>query len=96
MSTATLPMYEWKSIPWPKLQRNVFKLQKRIYQASQRGDIRTVHQLQRLVLSSQSARMLATRRVTHDNWLASLGLESKPEKTHVTHTIRWRYAKSRF
>ena len=38
MSTATLPMYEWKTIPWPKLQRNVFKLQKRIYQASQRGD----------------------------------------------------------
>ena len=67
MSTATLPMYEWKSIPWPKLQRNVFKLQKRIYQASQRGDIRTVHQLQRLLLSSQSARMLATRRVTQDN-----------------------------
>ena len=96
MSTATLPMYEWKSIPWPKLQRNVFKLQKRIYHSSQRGDIRTVHQLQRLLLSSQSARMLATRRVTHDNWLASLGLELKPEKTHVTHTIRWRYAKSRF
>ena len=67
MSTATLPMYEWKSIPWPKLQRNVFKLQKRIYQSSQRGDIRTVHQLQRLLLSSQSARMLATRRVTQDN-----------------------------
>ena len=67
MSTATLPMYEWKSIPWPKLQRNVFKLQKRIYQASQRGDTRTVHKLQRLLLSSQSARMLATRRVTQDN-----------------------------
>ena len=72
MSTATLPMYEWKTIPWPKLQRNVFKLQKRIYQASQRGDIRTVHQLQRLLLSSQSARMLATRRVTQDKAESSL------------------------
>lgn len=67
MSTATLPMYEWKTIPWPTLQRNVFKLQKRIYQASQRGDTPTVHKLQRLLLSSQSARMLATRRVTQDN-----------------------------
>ena len=67
MSTATLPMYEWKSIPWPKLKRNVFRLQKQIYQASQRGDTRTVHKLQRLLLSSQSARMLATRRFTQDN-----------------------------
>ena len=28
------PMYEWKDIPWRKIERNVFKLQKRIYQAS--------------------------------------------------------------
>ena len=67
MSTATLPMYEWKTIPWAKLQKNVFKLQKRIYQASLRGDTRTVHKLQRLLLSSQSARLLATKRVTQDN-----------------------------
>ena len=67
MSTAIMSMYEWKAIPWPKLQRNVFKLQKRIYQASLRGDTNTVHKLQRLLLSSQSARLLATRRVTQDN-----------------------------
>ena len=67
MSTATLPMYEWKTIPWAKLQKNVFKLQKRIYQASQRDDSLTVHKLQRLLLSSQSARLLATKRVTQDN-----------------------------
>jgi RNA-directed DNA polymerase len=67
MSTATLPMYEWKTIPWAKLQRNVFKLQKRIYQASLRDDTDTVHKLQRLLLASQSARLLATRRVTQDN-----------------------------
>lgn len=67
MSTAIQPMYEWKAIPWPNLQRNVFKLQKRIYQASLRGDTNTVHRLQRLLLSSQSARLLATRRVTQDN-----------------------------
>ncbi|WP_082172439.1 reverse transcriptase N-terminal domain-containing protein [Limnoraphis robusta] len=33
------PMIEWKSIPWHKLERKVFKLQKRIYQASQRGNL---------------------------------------------------------
>ena len=34
------PMYEWSDIPWRKLERNVYKLQKRIYKASRRGDVK--------------------------------------------------------
>jgi RNA-directed DNA polymerase len=59
--------YEWKQLPWRKLEVAVFKLQKRIYKASQAGDIRRVHQLQRLLLKSQAAQLLAVRRVTQDN-----------------------------
>ncbi|MBI9104192.1 MAG: reverse transcriptase N-terminal domain-containing protein [Spirochaetales bacterium] len=33
MSTSN-SMYEWKTLPWNKIERQVFKLQKRIYQAS--------------------------------------------------------------
>ncbi len=66
MTTAT-PMDEWKTIPWKKIQRNVFKLQKRIYQASGRGDQRTVRKLQRLLIKSKSAKLMAVRRVTQDN-----------------------------
>jgi len=67
MNTATRPMYEWQDLPWKKIERNVFKLQKRIYQASQRGDTQAVHKLQRLLLNSWSAKCLAVRRVTQDN-----------------------------
>jgi RNA-directed DNA polymerase len=67
MSTASMPMYEWNATPWAKLERAVYKLQKRIYQASQRGDGKTVHRLQRLLLASQAARTLAVRKVTQDN-----------------------------
>ncbi len=66
MDTAK-PMYEWKDLPWRDIEWRVFKLQKRIYRASQRGDVRTVHRLQRLLVKSWSARCLATRRVTQDN-----------------------------
>jgi len=31
---------EWKHINWRKLEKRVFKLQKRIYKASQRGDVK--------------------------------------------------------
>ena len=60
-------MYKWQDLPWKKIERAVFKLQKRIYQASQRGDTKAVHKLQRLLISSWSARCLAVRRVTQDN-----------------------------
>jgi RNA-directed DNA polymerase len=59
--------YGWNTFPWPRLEGQVWKLQKRIYRASQRGDTRRVHQLQRLLVHSTSAKLLATRRVTQDN-----------------------------
>lgn len=60
-------MVEWKHINWSKLERYVYKLQKRIYRASQRGDTVTVRKLQKLLMKSWSAKVLAVRRVTQDN-----------------------------
>ena len=67
MNTALRPRYAWQDIPWRKIERAVFKLQQRIYRASRRGDVKTVHKLQRLLLKSWYAKLLATRRVTQDN-----------------------------
>ncbi len=67
MTTGSAPMDEWNTVPWKKIERNVFKLQKRIYQASQRNDVKTLHKLQRLLSKSRSAKYLAVRRVTQDN-----------------------------
>lgn len=63
----TQPMMEWNAIPWRKLERKVFKLQKRIYQASQRGEVNTVRKLQKTLMRSWSAKCLAVRRITQDN-----------------------------
>lgn len=57
----------WKTLPWKKFQRNVFRIQKRIYQAQIRGDFKRVRGLQRLLLRSYSARCLAVRQVSQDN-----------------------------
>lgn len=60
-------MVEWRQINWRKLERIVFKLQKRIYRASQRGDVKTVRRLQKTLMKSWSARATSVRRVTQDN-----------------------------
>src|ERR687886_1647852 len=65
--TRSQPMVEWRHINWRKLERRVFKLQKRIYRASQRGDVKAVRRLQKTLMKSWSARCLAVRRVTQDN-----------------------------
>ncbi len=67
MGAMSTSAYEWNTLPWRELEKQVFKLQKRIYQASSRGNTRTVHRLQRLLMNSWSARCLAVRRVTQDN-----------------------------
>jgi RNA-directed DNA polymerase len=68
MTTAAVaPMDRWETLPWKQIQREVFKLQKRIYRASCRDDVRTVHRLQRLLMKSRSARLLAVRRVAQEN-----------------------------
>lgn len=58
---------EWNKVDWRKLERRVFKLQKRIYKASIRGDVKAVRSLQKTLMRSWSAKMLAVRRVTQDN-----------------------------
>ncbi|AOY80180.1 group II intron reverse transcriptase/maturase [Moorena producens JHB] len=61
------PQSEWRRVNWRKLEMTVFKLQKRIYRASQRGDVRVVRKLQKTLMKSWSAKMIAVRRVTQEN-----------------------------
>jgi RNA-directed DNA polymerase len=58
---------EWQSIPWKQVEKDVWKLQKRIYRAKVTGDQKLVKRLQRLLVNSRSAKALAIRRVTQDN-----------------------------
>jgi RNA-directed DNA polymerase len=67
MADETTRTEDWKTLPWKKFQRNVFRIQKRIYQAQIRGDFKRVRGLQRLLLRSFSARCLAVRQVSQDN-----------------------------
>jgi RNA-directed DNA polymerase len=57
----------WRQIAWKQVEQTVFKLQQRIYTASRCGDVKRVRKLQKTLLRSWSARVLAVRRVTQDN-----------------------------
>jgi RNA-directed DNA polymerase len=57
----------WKSLPWKQFQKTLFRLQRRVYKAVQVGDKRKARSLQKLILKSQAARLLAIRQVTQLN-----------------------------
>lgn len=57
----------WKTINWRKVERYVFKMQKRIYVASCRGDVKRCRKLQHTLMRSWYNRVLAVRRVTVEN-----------------------------
>jgi RNA-directed DNA polymerase len=58
---------EWKTIDWKQVHKTVYRLQTRIFKAKRRGDTKQVHRLQKLLMKSRSAKLLAVRRVTQDN-----------------------------
>jgi RNA-directed DNA polymerase len=89
----------WRELPWRKLEQHVYRVQKRIYRASQRGKQRQVEKLQKLLLKSEAARLLAVRRVTQDNQGKKTagvdGVKSVPPKGRFLlvkqlHTKRWK------
>ena len=57
----------WKHLPWKKFRRNLFRLQCRVFKAVMNGDKRKARFLQKLILKSQAARLLAIRQVTQLN-----------------------------
>ncbi len=69
MNRTQTSRYEWKwtQIDWKAVEKSIFKLQKRIYRASQAGKKVLVRKLQRLLKSSYGAKVLAVRKVTQLN-----------------------------
>jgi len=75
---------DWALLPWHKLERHAYQLQKRIYRASLRGKVQAVRRLQQLLMRSRSAQLLAVRRVTQDNQgKKTAGIDGKASLTPV-------------
>ncbi|MTJ11470.1 RNA-dependent DNA polymerase [Anabaena sp. UHCC 0187] len=73
----------WKTLPWKKFRRNLFRLQKRVYKAVQVGDKRKAKSLQKLILKSTAARLLAIRQVTQLNaGKKTAGIDGKTALTY--------------
>jgi RNA-directed DNA polymerase len=87
-------MAAWQEMPWAKVQRHVFRLQKRIDQATRRGRVSTVRTRQNLLTKSWYARLFAVRRVSHDNrGKHTAGIDGAkslhpPQRWQLAHTLR--------
>src|SRR5262249_61239956 len=67
MRAVSQPTERWNPKTWRETEKRVLQLQKRLDQASRRGDAGRVHGLQRWLINSRSGRDLAVRRVTQDH-----------------------------
>jgi len=57
----------WSQINWTGVEANVRRLQSRIYRAAANGEHAQVKNLQKLMVRSVSAQLLAIRQVTQDH-----------------------------
>jgi RNA-directed DNA polymerase len=58
---------DWDTINWHKTNRAVHNLRRRIFRATQEGNLKKVRSLQKLMLKSYSNRAVSVRRVTQMN-----------------------------
>jgi RNA-directed DNA polymerase len=96
----------WKKIKWKKFRKILFRLQCRLYKAITVGNKRKVRGLQKLILKSQAARLLAIRQVTQLNagkktagvdGKASLSFEERLELSEQlkANATNWKHQKLR-
>jgi RNA-directed DNA polymerase len=92
----------WKGFKWKKFQKTLFRLQRRVYKAVSVGNKRLARSLQKLILKSQSARLLAIRQVTQLNaGKKTAGIDGKASLTFEerltlatelsTHHTNWKH-----
>ncbi|GHO48359.1 reverse transcriptase N-terminal domain-containing protein [Ktedonospora formicarum] len=67
LANGTETQTEWNAIDWRKANRTVRNLRQRIFRATQEGNLKKVHSLQKLMLKSYSNRLVSVRRVTQMN-----------------------------
>jgi group II intron reverse transcriptase/maturase len=78
MTTLNKAIDNWKTLPWKRFQKVVFRLQTRIYKARKNGNHKLVRRLQKLLLNSKAAKYLAVRQVTQLNQgKATAGVDGK-------------------
>lgn len=57
----------WNDINWALVQKRISRQQRRVYKASLEGNKAKVHAIQRRIIASLDAKLLAVRRVTTEN-----------------------------
>ena len=83
----------WSDIDWVKININITRIQKRIYQATIDNDIGKTHYLQGKLINSKYAKLLSVRQVTQlNNRRRTPGVDravaiSPREKLHLAQTF---------
>lgn len=86
-SAASRGVTKWDQIPWVTIQRRVRGLQTRIAQATRDQDWRRVKALQRFLVNSFSAKVLAVKRVSENDGKRTPGVDGE---TWTTPVAKWR------
>jgi RNA-directed DNA polymerase len=59
--------FDWDAVDWRRAEDEVRRLRRRIFKASQVGDLKRVRSLQKLMLRSHANTLVSVRRVTQRN-----------------------------
>ncbi len=74
---------DWRTLNWKRFQRQVFRVQRKIYEAVRANDMARAIRFQQLLIRSYSAKLLAVRQVTQLNQgKKTAGIDGKKALNH--------------
>jgi len=71
-------LYSWSLLSWRKSQNNLYLLQRRVFKSIIVGDVKRALRIQKLIVYSNSARLLSIREVTQVHFSRKIaGIDGK-------------------
>lgn len=93
----SLNSYSWNLLSWEKSLKNLYRIQKRLYKLSFIGDLKALSVLQKFLLKSNFARLLAIREVTQlSSYKKIAGIDGKTSLTFTERFELCEYLKSNY
>lgn len=79
-NTSTLA---WNKVDWKKIESRVFRIQRRIYKAKTEKKVNAIHYLQKKIINSIGAKLLAIReaiRTKKSYWIKNIYFNNRKKK----------------
>lgn len=82
---------EWNKVDWKKIESRVFRIQRRIYKAKTEKKVNAIHYLQKKIINSIEAKIIAIReanKLKKSYWIKKIYFNTRKKKVKLAYQLK--------